>query len=126
VNGGITGIMDHNDSFLCALNKEEKEELNNLYEAILTMETPEELHSFFADLCSVNELKAMLHRWQIVLRIDKGMSYEEIIKRLTPAEGVSKSTVSSTTISRVKNCYVNEDGGYRTALNRLRNKNLDI
>ena len=114
--------MDYNKDFLGSLNSEELEELNNLYEAILTMETPEELHRFFADLCSVNELKAMLHRWQIVLRIDKGMSYEEIIKCLTPAEGSGKSTVSSTTISRVKNCYVKEDGGYRTALNRLRDK----
>ncbi len=126
MNGRIFGIMDHKDNFVSTLNNEEHDELINLYQAILTMQTPEELHSFFTDLCSVNELKAMLHRWQIVLRIDKGMSYEEIIKRLTPAEGVSKSTVSSTTISRVKNCYNNQDGGYRTALNRLKNKNLDI
>lgn len=119
-------IMENKDNFLSTLNNDEYDELINLYQAILTMQTPEELHSFFADLCSVNELKAMLHRWQIVLRIDKGMSYEEIIKRLTPAEGVSKSTVSSTTISRVKNCYNNQDGGYRTALDRLKNKKLDI
>ena len=112
----------YNRAFLDSLNEEEQAELGSLYEAILTMKTPEELHRFLSDLCSVNELKAMLHRWQIVLRIDAGMSYEEIIKQLTPPEGTGKSTVSSTTISRVKNCYVNENGGYRTALTRLSDK----
>ena len=86
----------------------------------------------------------MLHRWQILLLIDQGKSYEEIIKELSPKEsedvssdadnseeggkrrsgrtkGKSRAStkVSSTTISRVKNCYVNPDGGYRTALDRL-------
>ena len=32
------------------------------------------------------------------------------------------STVSSTTISRVNNCYVNQEGGYATALARRKNK----
>ncbi|SCW27333.1 Trp operon repressor family [Ruminococcaceae bacterium YRB3002] len=108
--------MQSGNDFWNSLNKEEQEELTSLYKAILTMENPEELHAFFTDLCSVNELNSMLHRWQIVLRIDKGMSYEEIIRRLAPPAG---KTVSSTTISRVKNCYVNENGGYRTALKRL-------
>lgn len=115
--------MSSYSEFLNSLNDEERKELNNLYEAILTLNTTDELNAFFADLCSVNELRAMLHRWQIVLRIDQGMSYEEIIKQLTPPEGSGKSSVSSTTISRVKNCYVNEDGGYRTALKRIKDSN---
>ena len=111
------------NDFASGLSPEEYEELQSLYNAILTLKTPEEIHAFLLDLCSVNELTSMLHRWQIVLRIDKELSYEEIIRQLTPAEGESKSTVSSTTISRVKNCYVNEEGGYRTALRRLKDNN---
>ncbi len=118
----------------------ELEELTDLYNAMLTMRDSAEMHKFFKDLCSINELHSFLHRWQIVRRIEQGKSYEEIIKEISPAESVSgskaesgkKSTgrergkarsstkVSSTTISRVKNCYVNPDGGYRTALNRLK------
>ena len=118
----------------------ELEELTDLYNAMLTMRDSTEMHKFFLDLCSLNELHSFLHRWQIVRRIEQGKSYEEIIKEISPAEEPSsdkansnkKSTgrvrgkarsstkVSSTTISRVKNCYVNPEGGYRTALERLK------
>ena len=117
----------------------ELEELTDLYNAMLTMRDSTEMHKFFVDLCSINELHSFLHRWQIVRRIEQGKSYEEIIKELSPkdepssdkADSNKKSTgrvrgkarsstkVSSTTISRVKNCYVNPEGGYRTALKRL-------
>jgi len=126
-----------------SFSAEEKEELRDLYEAILTLETADELNLFFEDLCSVNELHSVLHRWQIVRRIEQGKSYDEIIKELSPrnadedsamSEGSSRrvgrqkgkarssTKVSSTTISRVKNCYVNPNGGYRTALKRLRDR----
>ena len=130
-----------------SFNDDEIEELTDLYEAILTMNTAEEMNKFFKDLCSINELHSLLHRWQIVRRIEQNKSYEEIIKELSPKEpedigcetetsedggkrrsgrtkGKSRAStkVSSTTISRVKNCYVNPDGGYRTALDRLKAK----
>jgi TrpR-related protein YerC/YecD len=118
----------------------ELEELTDLYNAMLTMKDSTEMHKFFVDLCSINELHSFLHRWQIVRRIEQGKSYEEIIKEISPLDdpaadkaitekkstgrvrGKARSStkVSSTTISRVKNCYVNPDGGYRTALNRLK------
>ena len=109
----------------------EIEALNSLYEAILTLKDKEEMHKFFMDLCSQNELCSMLHRWQILLLINEGKSYEEIIETLAPAESDdnspktsrrSSTRVSSTTISRVKACYNNLEGGYRTALSRLEDK----
>ena len=126
-------------------SESELEELTDLYNAMLTMKDSYEMHKFFVDLCSINELHSFLHRWQIVRRIEQGKSYEEIIKEISPAdepvEGKSetgkKSTgrvrgkarsstkVSSTTISRVKNCYVNPEGGYRTALERLKEASGD-
>lgn len=130
-------MNDINDTHF---TESELEELTDLYNAMLTMKDSCEMHKFFVDLCSINELHSFLHRWQIVRRIEQGKSYEEIIKEISPAdepgEGKSetgkKSTgrvrgkarsstkVSSTTISRVKNCYVNPEGGYRTALERLK------
>ena len=136
----IKNIDKNEIKFAAAFTDSEMEELMDLYSAILTMENPDELHKFFKDLCSVNELHSFLHRWQIVRRIEQGKSYEEIIKELSgspdPEEngtvndarhgagrvrGKARSStkVSSTTISRVKTCYINPDGGYRTALKRL-------
>ena len=113
----------------------EREALDSMYEAILTLKDPGELHKFFEDLCSYNELCSMLQRWQILLLIDRGLSYEEIISELAPDKGDkdinpgerdsrkgktrNSTKVSSTTISRVKTCYNNPDGGYRTALSRM-------
>ena len=53
---------------------------------------------------------------------DSGKSAETGKKSNGRARGKARSStkVSSTTISRVKNCYVNPDGGYRTALARLK------
>lgn len=138
-------MIDKNDA--PSFSEEEIVELTDLYEAILTMNTAEEMNKFFRDLCSINELHSFLHRWQIVRRIEQNKSYEEIIKELSPKEiedisndiessddsgkrrsgrtkGKSRAStkVSSTTISRVKNCYVNPEGGYRTALDRLKAK----
>ncbi len=136
----IKNIDKNEIKFAAAFTDSEMEELMDLYSAILTMENPDELHKFFKDLCSVNELHSFLHRWQIVRRIEQGKSYEEIIKELSGSpegektsevtsekrgsgrvRGKSRSStkVSSTTISRVKTCYINPEGGYRTALNRL-------
>lgn len=135
-------MNDINDTHF---TESELEELTDLYNAMLTMKDSCEMHKFFVDLCSINELHSFLHRWQIVRRIEQGKSYEEIIKEISPAdepgEGKSetgkKSTgrvrgkarsstkVSSTTISRVKNCYVNPEGGYRTALERLKEASGD-
>jgi len=117
-------------------DSEEIKALESLYSAILTLKSTDELHLFFEDLCSHNELCSMLHRWQILELINEGRSYEEIIHDLAPDDSVNSvndgikdtekgkgrnaTKVSSTTISRVKACYNNPDGGYRIALGRLK------
>ena len=64
--------LDKNEiKFASAFTDSEMEELTDLYNAILTMKNPEEIHKFFKDLCSVNELHSSLHRWQIVRRIEQ-------------------------------------------------------
>ena len=71
---------DKLDRELCkSFSDSEYYSLNDLYDAVLEMRDPNEMHKFFVDLCSRNELISMMHRWQIVRLLDKGMSYEEII-----------------------------------------------
>jgi len=142
---GFNDFLNMNSANGENFSDQDQEALVSLYKAILTLESVEEMHKFFKDLCSYNEICSMMHRWQILLKIHDGKSYEEIIKELAPktnedktedvkepgkrstrkGKGRSGTTVSSTTISRVKNCYVNPDGGYRTALRRLENQEND-
>lgn len=111
-------------SHLEGFDSSDTEALESLYSAVLSLENVDELHRFFKDLCSYNELCSMIHRWEILRLIHKGMNYEEIIREFEPEDGTrSKTRVSSTTISRVKKCYNNPDGGYRIALQRIENKN---
>lgn len=87
-----------------------------LYQAILTLKTPEECYNFFMDLCTVPELNAMEQRFEVAQLLNQGMIYNKILE-LTGA--------SSATISRVNRCYTYGTGGYRTVLDRLAGKTED-
>jgi TrpR-related protein YerC/YecD len=85
----------------------------SLYGAILTLRSVEECREFFRDLCTPAELQAMADRWAVVEYLQRDMPYREI-HRLTG--------VSVTTIGRVAR-YVNAgNGGYATAVSRLKNR----
>lgn len=87
-----------------------------LYQAILTLKTPEECYNFFMDLCTVPELNAMEQRFEVAQLLNQGMIYNKILE-LTGA--------SSATISRVNRCYTYGTGGYRTVLDRLAGETED-
>ena len=80
------------------------------YEALLSLQTPEEYKLFFEDVCTIKELQAMAQRFRVACQLDAGRNYLE----------VSESTgASSATISRVNRC-LNYGGGYQTALQNLK------
>ncbi|MDX1556800.1 MAG: YerC/YecD family TrpR-related protein [Xanthomonadales bacterium] len=82
----------------------------SLSEALLCLETPEEIRAFLEDLCTPAEIEAMVDRWRVVQLLNNGMSYREISER---------TEVSVTTIGRVARFMDMGRGGYRMALNRL-------
>jgi TrpR-related protein YerC/YecD len=84
--------------------------LQDLYKAILSLESVKEAEMFFRDLCTLEELRAMQERWEIVKLLDKGKTYREIADELK---------VSTTTVSRVALWYKNGRGGYRLVINRI-------
>jgi len=85
--------------------------LDQLFEAVLTLETVEDCYRFFEDVCTVKELQDLSQRFQIAVLLDQGMNYQSIVKEVD---------TSSTTISRVNNCLNYGSGGYRNALSRLK------
>ncbi len=68
-------------------------ELDQLFEAILTLETLEECYKFFDDLCTVNEIQALSQRLEVARLLRAGKKYHEIEE---------KTGASTATISRVK------------------------
>jgi TrpR-related protein YerC/YecD len=84
-------------------------EMKQLFEAIRTLETPQEVERFFRDLCTLAELEAMAHRWEVARLLDRGLSYLEIAQR---------TGASTTTVTRVAHWLRHGEGGYRLALDR--------
>jgi TrpR-related protein YerC/YecD len=87
----------------------ETREMRELFGAILWLETREELERFFRDLCTLAELEAMAHRWQVAQLVEQGLPYLEISER---------TGASTTTVTRVAHWLRHGEGGYRLALDR--------
>src|SRR5260370_35045688 len=82
---------------------------NELFEAITSMKTPDETAHLLRDLCTVSELDAMAHRWQVAQLLHEGLPYLEVAKRAHP---------STTTGPRVAQCLRRGEGGDPLALRR--------
>ena len=68
--------------------------LDDLADAVLTLRTPDEARRFLRDLCTLAELEALTHRWQIVRLLEQHVPYLEI------AERVQTSTATVTRVAQ--------------------------
>ncbi len=90
--------------------KIDKEYLQQLYKAILSLETEEECRAFLDDICTVQELEALSQRFEVAKLLHQGKNYVDINKQ---------TGASTATIGRVSKCLTYGDGGYKTALEKL-------
>ena len=81
----------------------------DLFKAIRSLKTPAELESFMRDLCTLQELETLAHRWQVARLLDEGLPYLEIAQR---------TGASTATVTRVANWLRRGEGGYEAALQR--------
>ena len=86
-------------------------EIGELFDAMLSLETKEEVEWFLRDLCTLAELEAMAHRWTVAQLVDQGLPYLEVAER---------AGASTTTVTRVAHWLRHGEGGYRLALDRLK------
>ena len=86
-------------------------ETDDLFAAILSLESEEECYRFFEDLMTIKELQAVTQRWQVARMLDEKNTYGEI-------EAATKA--SAATISRVNKCLQYGAGGYTTVLKRMK------
>ena len=87
-----------------------KPRTEDMYKAILKLETVEECVKFFDDLCTVTELQALEQRYQVAVLLSQGLIYNEILE---------KTGASSATISRVNRSLQYGAGGYDIVFSRL-------
>ena len=88
----------------------DKAHAEDLYAAILQLQTIEEVESFFFDLCTPAELEGIVDRWRVAQMLVRKMPYRQI---------AAKTNVSTATIVRVARFLNNGNDGYRTIMRRL-------
>ncbi|HET7677036.1 MAG TPA: YerC/YecD family TrpR-related protein [Candidatus Limnocylindrales bacterium] len=82
-----------------------------LFEALLLLETPDEVARLMRDLCTVGELRDLAQRWAVVRLLDQGLHYAEIGQR---------TGASTATITRIAAWLRHGEGGYRLLLDRVK------
>ena len=85
------------------------ESTDALLDALMSLESRDEVGRFLRDLCTRHELEELTARWTVVQLLDDGLSY----RRIAEATGVS-----TTTITRINEWLHHGTGGYRIALDR--------
>lgn len=85
-------------------------ELDLFFKAVLELETIDECYSFFEDVATINELKALAQRIYVAKLLKDKKVYTEITE---------KTKASTATISRVNRCLNYGTGGYELILDRL-------
>lgn len=86
-------------------------EVEQMFDAILTLKNREECFRFFEDLCTVGELLSLSQRLAVARMLRERRTYLDI------AEETGASTA---TISRVNRALTYGEDGYELALSRVR------
>ena len=60
-------------------NKLKDKAMDDLFDAVLCLETKEECYNFFEDLCTVLELKALSQRLQVAKMLSEHHVYNDIV-----------------------------------------------
>lgn len=84
-----------------------KRDYKELFEEILKLESIEECEKFFDDLCTINELEAMLQRIKAAKMLLEDKTFQEVEK---------ETKISSATLARVSKCIKYGDGGYKSII----------
>lgn len=92
------------------INKLRGEQLDQLFDAILSLKNREECYQFFDDLATMNEIQSLSQRFLVARMLKEGYTYNAIEE---------KTKASTATISRVRRCVDYGSGGYQLVLDRL-------
>ena len=94
-------------------NKLKSEEMDHLFEAILSLQSIDECYNFFEDVCTVKELIAMAQRCEVAKLLREGQTYLDI---------AAKTGASTATISRVNRSLNYGCDGYDLVFARIKSE----
>ena len=94
------------------MKKLNAQEVNKLYDAILSIKDRKECEDFLRYLLTKTELNEVAARWLVARLLNKGTTYVEIEKI---------TGLSSTTVARVHKWLKKSKGGYVAMLNKIEN-----
>lgn len=97
-------------------SKLKREDIDELFKAILSLKDEEDCYRFFEDICTINELHAIAQRLQVAKLLSEKRTYNEI-------EEITKA--STATISRINKCLVYGADGYQRVLERMSEADKD-
>ena len=86
------------------------EAVDELFKAILTLETIEECYTFFEDACTINELLSLSQRFEVASMLKDHRTYLDIAE---------KTGASTATISRVNRSLNYGNDGYELVFDRI-------
>lgn|SRR5690625_4162471 len=95
------------------IDKLRGKELDQLFEAILTLKDVEECYRFFDDVATVNEIQALSQRLDVARMLREGHTYQRIEE---------ETKASTATISRVKRSLNYGNDAYDMVLERMYGK----
>ena len=85
--------------------------VDELFDAILSLQSKEECYSFFEDVCTINELLSLSQRYEVASMLRDKKTYLEIAE---------KTGASTATISRVNRSLNYGNDGYELVFERLK------
>ena len=91
--------------------KKSRIDTGDFFKAIISLKTEKECEMFFDDICTIQELEAIAQRFEVAKLLVEGKSYVDINK---------ETGASTATICRVSKCLNYGDGGYKTAIDRVK------
>lgn len=92
------------------IRNDRNESIDQLFQAMLSLQDLDECYRFFGDLFTVQELAAFAQRLQVARMLSEGKTYEAIRAEIS---------TSSSTITRVNTELRYGSGGYKMVLERL-------
>jgi len=93
------------------IDKLRGEQLDQLFDAILSLKDREECYRLFDDLATMSEIHSLSQRLQVAKMLTEGSTYNQIEQ---------ETKASTATISRVRRCIDYGSDGYKIVLERLK------